>query len=229
MELNRQTRKPSSGVINDADLQRDLKKFRDMAIALGASAADVIPASNVVVDERVWMKCLVPRCRGLQYGGTPYCPPNTPKPDFMRKVFGRYHWAVLFKRDIENIEDYIPTSEAQIKELRSGSKMIEGYHDKTFEIVGRLESYAQSDGYYVAMGFAGGSCRFSLCRGATCGVIENGNCRFPLQARPSMEAVGIDVFGLASKVGWNVYMIRRIEPDLSAIPCAVSVGIVFIY
>ena len=81
----------------------------------------------------------------------------------------------------------------------------------------------------MAMGFAGGSCRLSLCRGKTCGVIEDGTCRFPLKARPSMEAVGSDVFDLANKVGWNVYMIRQIEPDLCVIPCAVSIGIVFIY
>ena len=58
---------------------------------------------------------------------------------------------------------------------------------------------------------------------------EDKPCRFPSLARPSMEAVGIDVFGLATKVGWDAYMIRCIEPNLSEIPSAMSVGIVFIY
>ena len=44
-----------------------------------------------------------------------------------------------------------------------------------------------------------------------------------------MEAVGIDVFDLCQKVGWDAYMIRTVEPDLSVIPAGVSVGIVFIY
>jgi predicted metal-binding protein len=181
MKVNKREPRPSLRMVKDADLHKNLEKFREKALEFGASDAKVIPAKYVVVDERVWMKCLVPRCTGLQQGGTPHCPPNTPQPDFMRKVFSRYHWAVLFKRDIENIQDYIATSEAQMKEMRTRRTGMEGYHDKTFEIVGRLESYVQSEGYYLAMGFSGGNCRSSLCHGATCSVIENGNCRFPLQ------------------------------------------------
>jgi hypothetical protein len=29
-----------------------------------------------------------------------------------------------------------------------------------------------------------------------------------------MEAAGIDVFDLATKAEWDIYMIRKIEPDL---------------
>ena len=96
MELNRQTRKPCSRAVN-VDLRNDLDEFRKKAVEFGASAAEVLPATDVVVDERVWMKCLVPRCRGLSHGGTPYCPPNTPQPDFMRKVLSQYRWAVLLR------------------------------------------------------------------------------------------------------------------------------------
>jgi hypothetical protein len=40
-----------------------------------------------------------------------------------------------------------------------------------------------------------------------------------------MEAVGIDVIDLLKKVGWEAYPLLD---DLSLVPCAVSVGIVFI-
>ena len=223
-------RKPSSREVKEEELHKDLDRFREKALELGASAAEIIPASYVVVEERVWMKCLVPRCPLMQDSGSPYCPPHTPQPDFMRKVFSQYQWAVLFKRDVAPLQDFIYTesmSKAREEKVRAKLKGV-GFHGKTHEIVGRLESYVQSEGYYLAMGFTGGACRANLCHGAPCTVFETGNCRFPLRSRPSMEAVGIDVFDLASKVGWDIYMIKSVETDLSVIPRANSIGIVFI-
>lgn len=229
MEISGKRRRPSFRTADNDVVREDLERFKLKALELGATAAEIIPASYVVVEERVRMKCLVPRCVGLKDGGTPYCPPNTPEPSFMRKVFSQYHWAIITKREIENPQDYVVTSEAESKEKGPKAKQRGDYHKKTHEIIGKLESHAQSEGYYLAMGFIGGTCRYNLCGGAICGVVENGNCRWPLLARPSMEAVGIDVFDLANKVGWDVYMIRHIEPDPVVIPCAVSIGIVFIY
>ncbi len=229
MEAQKQTRKPSFRTLKEDVLYKDMERFRGKALEFGASAAEVIPASSVVAEERVRMKCLVPRCGALQDGGTPYCPPHTPEPDFMRKVFSQYRWAVLFKRNIESLEGYTPTSEARRAEMRAHPETRLSFHEKTHEIVNRLESYVQSEGYDLALGFAAGSCKGNLCHGAPCAVFQTGTCRFPLRARPSMEAVGIDVFDLANKVGWDVYMIRSVEPDLSVIPCGASVGIVFVY
>ncbi len=41
-----------------------------------------------------------------------------------------------------------------------------------------------------------------------------------------MEAMGIDVIDLMNKVGWEIYALLD---DLSAVPCASTVGIVFVY
>jgi len=226
MAAKRKMRKSSIRSIEEEELQRDLERFRQKALELGASAAEVIAASQVVVQERVWLKCLVPLCN--MAGTNPHCPPNTPQPDLIRKALGQYRWAVLFKRDIEHLEKYFTTSAAKQKE-HSGLEGARGFHRKTAEIVGRLESYAQTEGYDLAMGFSCGSCRVNLCNRAPCDFIEKGKCRFPLLARPSMEGVGIDVFDLCQKVGWDTYMIRTVEPDLSVIPAGVSAGIVFIY
>jgi predicted metal-binding protein len=219
-------RPPSLREVKEEHLKRDLERFRQKALELGASAAEVISASEVLVQERVWLKCLVPLCH--MAGTNPYCPPNTPQPDFIRKALSQYRWAVLFKRDVKNLEEYVATSEAQQKE-QAGLAVARGFHKKTVEIVGLLESYAQSEGYDLAMGFSSGSCRVNLCNGAPCAFIKEGECRFSMMARPSMEGVGIDVFDLCHKVGWQAYMIRNIEPDLGVIPSGVSVGIVFIY
>jgi predicted metal-binding protein len=226
MAVKKKTRKPSLRTVAEDELYHDLERFRQKALEFGASAAEVIPASDVVVQERVWLKCLVPLCH--MAGTNPNCPPNTPQPDFVRKALSQYRWAVLFKRDVTPLEEYVATSTAQQKE-RPGLAIGKNFHRKTVEIVGRLEVYAQTEGYDLAMGFASGTCRVNLCNGAPCAFMEKGECRFSMRARPSMEGVGIDVFDLCHKVGWDVYMIRNIEPDLSIIPSAVSVGIVFIY
>jgi hypothetical protein len=47
-------------------------------------------------------------------------------------------------------------------------------------------------------------------------------------ARPSMEGVGIDVFRLVTKVGWDIYPIYQ-TVDPKAVPRALTVGIVFVY
>jgi hypothetical protein len=42
-----------------------------------------------------------------------------------------------------------------------------------------------------------------------------------------MEGSGIDVFGLVTKVGWEIYPIyRSVDPE--TVPRALSVGIVFV-
>lgn len=230
MAVQKQTRRPSSRAIKDEEIRQDLERFKEKALELGASAAEVIPASYVLVEERVRMKCLIPRCGALRDGGTPYCPPHTPEPDFMRKVFSQYRWAVLFKRNIMNVADYTAISDAQRRErqTQTGPRR-EGFHEKTHDIVSQLESYVQGEGYDLALGLSGGSCKGNLCHGAPCAVFQDGSCRFPLRARPSMEGVGIDVFDLATKVGWDTYMMRGVEPEPEAIPCGTSLGIVFVY
>jgi hypothetical protein len=40
-----------------------------------------------------------------------------------------------------------------------------------------------------------------------------------------MEAAGIDVVSLTRSVGWDMY---ALVDDLSLVPCAITVGIVFI-
>jgi predicted metal-binding protein len=200
-------------------LKSDLVRYRQIALDLGASGAAVIPASDVSVDERVRLKCLVPRC--LRAGETPNCPPNAPSLDLVRKALSLYHWAILVKTDVKPISDYAPkktgTKEEQRKTLL--------FHQKTSEIVNKLECQAYKDGYHLAMGLGGGSCKDYLCQGLVCQFLDSGRCRFPQRARPAMEAMGIDVTSLINKAGWDVY---ALVDNLDCIPCAISVGMVFI-
>jgi predicted metal-binding protein len=200
-------------------LRRDLEDFRQKALDFGSSMAAVIPADWAEVDERVRLKCSVPMCR--YYGKNPYCPPQGPDLDFMRRALGRYHWAVLYALDV------LPVSEFAERDVQreAGAK----WARKTMEIAGKLETLAFGNGYYLAVAFAQGNCMAALCTaGDECRVLQGKRCVQALKARPSMEAVGIDVFALVSKAGWDVYPIyRSVEPGM--VLRALSVGIVFVY
>jgi len=208
------------GPVGEEALQADLERYRQLAIEAGASAAAVIPASDVIVDERVRLKCLVPRC--LRAGETPNCPPNAPDLDLVRQALGRFSWAILFKCDVGPLEDYAPGSGSTREEQRR----VLSYHKAGSEVVYTLERQAFKDGYHLAMGLGGGSCKDYLCQGMLCQFLDSGRCRFPHRSRPAMEAMGIDVLGLIRKVGWETYALLD---DLGAIPCGITVGIVFIH
>jgi predicted metal-binding protein len=200
-------------------LENDVEKYREKALELGAADAKVIPASFVVVDERVRLKCAVPRCH--LYGECVNCPPHTPTPDEMRKTLKKYRRAVLFKTHVSPKTDFLDDERWHIGHMTHQRKI----HD----ITGAIETLAFNDGYYLAAGFAAGGCKTALCAGQVCQFLDSGRCRFPLKARPSMEGVGIDVFDLVTRVGWDVYPIaaRGVDPD--SVGCAISVGIVFIH
>jgi len=52
-------------------------------------------------------------------------------------------------------------------------------------------------------------------------------CRFVLRARPSMEAVGIDVFKMVASAGWDIYPIGG-DARACDVPRGVLAGIVIV-
>ena len=123
---------------------------------------------------------------------------------------------------MEPLDDYIPkrgTTKAEQRRTLS-------FHRKSADVIFELERQAYRDGYHLAMGFGGGSCKDYLCQGMICQFLDSGRCRFPHRSRPAMEAMGIDVISLINKVGWEAYPLLD---DLSLVPCAITVGIVFVY
>ena len=203
--------------VSDSQLNDDLAHFKQQALDLGASKAEIIPADWVCIDERVRLKCSIPLCPN--YNQSLFCPPNTPSPDLMRSALSRYTHAVLFCLDVVPAEQF---SDRSIQ--RDAGK---GWSRKVFEIVGGVETLAFGYGYYLAMGFAQASCRKALCGQEKCLALQGDPCPYPLKARPSMEAVGMDVYGLATRVGWEIYPIyRSVNP--AEVPRAMALGIVFV-
>jgi predicted metal-binding protein len=73
------------------------------------------------------------------------------------------------------------------------------------EVVADLERELFLAGYYRAWGMGAGPCR--LCEECD----PSGPCRLPHQARPSMEACGIDVYTTVRQAGWEIEVVRTPE------------------
>ncbi|MCX5854456.1 MAG: DUF2284 domain-containing protein, partial [Deltaproteobacteria bacterium] len=74
--------------MNEGRLEEDLERYRQRALDMGASNAAILGADEIPVDERVTLKCQIPRCFG--YGVCAHCPPNTLKPEELRGILRKY-------------------------------------------------------------------------------------------------------------------------------------------
>ena len=177
-------------------LRSDLKRYNQLALDAGASDAAVVLTTQIVVDERVIMKCRFPLCS--EYGACMNCPPNTGSIADMRDCIARYKYAVVIKLDIpsERIVGAAARGDEGVEDLR-----------KLCKIISEVESAAFYDGYYFATGFSSASCHFIWCRGIECQALAGKGCRHRARVYTSMEAVGIDVFKLISSIGWDIYPI----------------------
>jgi predicted metal-binding protein len=119
------------------------------------------------------------------FGMSLCCPPRTPTPDITRKVIDSYQKVILLHR-----------------RLRKGerSRLLN-------ETAVRLEIEMFLDGYYKAWSMGSGPCR--LCK--ECDLTEP--CKHGYEARPSMEACGIDVFKTARDNGFPIEVVRTHEEE----------------
>jgi len=173
-----------------------LKGLVKAAKAHGATSAKIISASDVFVDKRARLKCLVPRCSS--YGRHLLCPPNLMPVDEFKEILDCYESGLLIQ-----VEADVDSSDKSLKHLDNEvCEEIESETDsrewqlKLLRLVNATEAIAFKMGFYFAAGLAGGNC--CLCR--ECVTPQSGRpCRHPFQARPSMEAMGIDVIKTCRK------------------------------
>ncbi len=199
------------------DVDRDLARYVDRALALGATRAEAIDTDAIVVDDRVALKCSTPPCAG--YGGCAHCPPHTLKPTELRAHLAQYRKALLFSLEVP--PEVITRNRATAKE-RTDALL------KVLEIVNKVESLAFYDGHHLAFGLTAGSCRHTLCAKADgCRMLEERTCRFPLRSRTSLEAVGIDVYTTVTSRGWDIYPIGS-DTRPEDIPKGNLVGLVMV-
>lgn len=185
-------------------LKEDLESIKKKALEYGAYRAEILPIDKIVMDPRVRLKCLVPVC--VNYGRNRMCPPNLPSLDEFGKALLRYHHAVIIQFKIglnqAEVQDRFAVKDLQALVLDEGySQVMKETLCDMLEVLGKLEKDALYMGYRFAAGLSGGSC--VLC--AECvGPGEDKQCLHPFKARPSMEAMGIDVVATAELAGLKV-------------------------
>lgn len=164
------------------------KELCQMALAQEAIwKAKIIRVTDLVLDRRVRFQCSQSGCR--EYGKNFMCPPHTLRVEEFEEVLSRYFMALIvqLKGSIEDDKNWQPESDRWALKL----------HDTIY----RLEKKAFSMGFPFAAGLIGGHCK--LCE--ECGAAKGESlCRHREKARPSMEALGVDVLATCTKVGFPV-------------------------
>lgn len=188
--------------------QSELEQFaflQKRAIELGAVDAKLIPASSVVVEDRVVLKCKV-GC--TNYGKTLTCPPYTPSAEEFRKIVNEYTYA-LFMKFTSKAEADLETQKILSKPMTDPSitdedkqKIVDFWanwkQDKRnmLEAVVTLEKDAMRNGYSLAISFISGHCQ--LCEKCN---IDTKICAHPELARYSEDALGVNVRKTAKNAG----------------------------
>jgi predicted metal-binding protein len=180
------------------ELETTVRKLDSYAAERGATSTRLISARDVAVAEWVRRKCQF-GCR--TYGKRFTCPPYAPSPSEMAEVLQGYQHGLL-----------VEFANQRREELREEPKKSRG-HRLLFE----MERMAFLDGFYGAWALTAGPC--NLCPECPAAKLENPTildkkaCLNPAQARPSMEACGVDVYETVRKAGYELSVVQdKSEP-----------------
>lgn len=162
---------------------------------LGAAKAMAIPAGMIEVDERVRLKCLAPRCEN--YDRHLLCPPNVMTVEESRRAVRLYHRAILLQLESDiTPKDRAESSSSADMVARIDMKSL-AWEKRLHTLVNGVERLAFKKGFYLAAGLIGSHC--ALCD--ICVGPSGQHCRHPFDARPSMQAMGIDVLRTCRNAG----------------------------
>jgi predicted metal-binding protein len=186
----------------ERDQEERFSELVEIALKEGAKAAKVISTRMVAVDERVRLKCEVPRCAKFNQYLT--CPPHVMDVATFARVLSHYAWCLLVQVEAEDV-DSTDKSSGRISGsiLKDNLRRHYPYQLKLLNVIERVEAAAFKNGMRFAAGFTGGEC--ILCERC----VDNKTtdpCRHPFRARPAMEGVGIDVIQTARNAGLSIHL-----------------------
>ena len=196
------------------DISRGFEDLVRLSISLGASDARRIASRDIVVEERLARLCREPQCEN--YALSPSCPPHVAGPSEFRRLQTSLSDAIV-------VRIVVPAVSLFSDENRGIMRLLH-------EIVAGIELEATKMGYGGSRAFAGGSCKRIFCHShPECQrLTEDGECRYPHMARPSMSGFGIHVSELMSSCGWphdiRVRETDAIEGSMSWVAGLVLIG-----
>jgi predicted metal-binding protein len=198
-------------------MEKNFAFLQNKARELGAIEAKIIQASDIVVEDRVILKC---KTGCDNYGSKLCCPPYAPTIEEFRRMLNEYHYALFmkFRSDAETDEAtarnlmrniYDPNVSGDLKE--GARKFDAEWYRETKRILLAmldLEQAAFNNGYPFAVGFTSGSC--TLC--AKCNVASK-ICIHPTMMRFPEHAVGINIIKTAERVGSSIKFPFKGKPE----------------
>lgn len=189
-----------------------LDALRKSALCLGASDAKIISTAIIPIDGQVLEHCRNPICEN--YRNCANCPPLVMSPQQFREIVSRHEKALIFKLDVS---PKVLLSESCAEVFK-----------KIYEMTIRLEKLAVNNGYTQSKGYAASSCKSVFCKSIQCQALKEGMlCRYSSLVRPSIQALGVNVFKLVQDVGWKIYPITK-DIDPSNVPSGMVTGLVLV-
>ena len=187
------------------------------AIDAGANDAVLIRASDIIIEERIILKC---KTGCPSYGRSLSCPPHVPDIAAFRRMINEYHHALLmrFRSTVSPDTDVIhslmknrfdPGVSPEVKEktLRFEADFEEETRRIHF-IMLEMEKTAFQAGYPLALTFTADSC--NLCKACN---VKGGICIHPSQMRYPLEAAGINVIVTSQLAGIPIQFPCPVPPD----------------
>jgi predicted metal-binding protein len=150
-----------------------------------------IEPSKIVVSQWVRMKCMY-GCD--EYGNTACCPPNVPSVAECERFFRDYTTAAIFHfaKKVEKPED-----------RRTWTRKVNGKLLK-------LEREIFISGYQKAFLLFLDSCNFcESCPG------DKSQCQEPKMARPTPEALSMDVYSTVRQVGYPIQVLSEYSQEMN--------------
>ena len=135
---------------------------------------------KIVVANWVNLKC---RYGCSQFNSNWSCPPATPDVNEARALLKEYTTALMLMGSQKCSEFYRETNKNRIDQVRYWKGTV------------TMERLLFLEGYDKAFGLVSGAC--SLCK--KCAYPEN--CRFPMEKRPTVESLSIDLIGTLKNIG----------------------------
>lgn len=202
--------------MSESEIDSHMRSLLEEGLNAGMSQAAVIRADKIVVDERVLYKCMF--CSG--YGNSLGCPPFVIKPNETRELLKKYQYGIIYRK-LESPERICGT-EAELHKnwAQQLSRDVQ-------ETVATLEGSAFYKGFYFALAFGGGRCKLCSLDG-DCKGLERRTCLQPFKKKPSMEAIGIDVYSTLRELNWTVSVVGK-DTDPKTIEAVGYCGLLLVY
>jgi len=157
------------------------------ALQSGYRRAQLVWVRDVVFDPRTRIKCLQNTC--THYGRHFMCPPNLPGIEAYQDACDRFRIGLLVQDEINVLPGLSPAEIDQQFKIMSCRNLRHLAH---------LEQQAFRLGFSFTFSAGGGACKLCDPCQATLGADR---CAHPDIARPSMEAIGIDVAATCDRAG----------------------------